>query len=133
MGAAIANRVEARKRPRSSMSPTIVLDGSGKLVMALGSPGGTQIIGYVAKTLIAALDWKMDMQQAISYPIFLNRNGNTELEEGTALARLKPALEALGHTVEVKSFDSGVQGIFVTPTGLTGGADPRREGVAQGD
>jgi gamma-glutamyltranspeptidase/glutathione hydrolase len=133
MGAAVANRVEARKRPRSSMSPTIVLDGSGKLVMAVGSPGGTQIIGYVAKTLIAALDWKMDIQQAISYPIFLNRNGATELEEGTALARLKTALEALGHTVEVKSFDSGVQGVFVTPTGLTGGADPRREGVAQGD
>ena len=133
MGAAVANRVEAHKRPRSSMSPTIVLDGSGKLVMAVGSPGGTQIIGYVAKTLISALDWKMDMQQAISYPIFLNRNGTTELEEGTALARLKPALEALGHTVEVKSFDSGVQGIFITPTGLTGGADPRREGVAQGD
>jgi gamma-glutamyltranspeptidase/glutathione hydrolase len=132
-GATVANRAEPHKRPRSSMAPTLVLDGSGKLVLTLGSPGGPQIIGYVTKTLVAALDWKMNIQQAIAYPIFLNRNGATEIEDGTPLARIKPALEALGQTVELKDFDSGLQGIKVLPDVLTGGADPRREGAALGN
>ena len=132
-GRAVANRIEAGKRPRSSMSPTLVFDGSGRVVMALGSPGGSRIIGYVAKTLIAVLDWKRDMQDAVGLPHFVNRNGTTDLEDGTPLAALKPALEALGHRVNLRSLTSGLHGIMITPVGLIGGADPRREGVALGD
>jgi gamma-glutamyltranspeptidase/glutathione hydrolase len=132
-GTPVANRVEAGKRPRSSMAPTLVFDGSGRVVMALGSPGGSRIIGYVAKTLIAVLDWNLDMGDAVALPHFVNRNGTTDLEDGTPLAALKPALEALGHRVNVRPLNSGLHGIMVTPEGLVGGADPRREGVALGD
>lgn len=132
-GAPVANRVEAGKRPRSSMSPTLVFDGSGQLVMAIGSPGGSRIIGYVVKTLIAALDWGMDMDAAIDAPYFVNRNGSTDLEKGTELEALKPALEEMGHRVKLISSASGLHGIRVTQAGLDGGADKRREGVAIGD
>ena len=132
-GTPVANRIEAGKRPRSSMAPTLVFDGSGRVAMAIGSPGGSRIIGYVAKTLIAVLDWKHDMQEAVGLPHFVNRNGATDLEEGTPLAALKPALEALGHRVNLRSLTSGLHGIMATPEGLVGGADPRREGVALGD
>jgi len=133
-GKAIANRVQPKKRPRSSMSPTLVVDGSGKLVMAVGSPGGSRIIGYVAKTLIAALDWKMGIQAAIELPHFVNRNGSTDIEKGSNLEVLKPALEKLGHKVRIRKLTSGLHGIFKAKDGkLYGGADPRREGVALGD
>ena len=132
-GVAIANRVEPGKRPRSSMAPTIVTDGDGRLVMAVGSPGGSRIIGYVAKTLVGVIDWKLGMQAAIDLPHVVNRNGRTELEADTPIAALKPALEALGHEVGVGGLNSGLHGILVTPHGLDGGADPRREGVALGD
>ncbi len=132
-GRPVANRAAAGKRPRSSMSPTIVLDGAGKVVLAVGSPGGSRIIGYVAKTLIAALDWKMTMQDAIELPNFVNRNGTTDLEKGTPLEALKPALEAKGDKVNIRLLISGLHGIRVTPEGLDGGADRRREGVALGD
>ena len=101
--------------------------------MALGSPGGSRIIGYVAKTLAAALDWKLDIQAAIDLPHFVNRNGATELERGTPLEALVPALEALGHKVTVRRLTNGLHGIMVSKGELTGGADKRREGVAIGD
>jgi len=132
-GKPVANRVEPNKRPRSSMAPTLVFDRDGRLVLALGSPGGSAIINYVVKTLVAALDWKLDVQQAIALPNFGSRGGATELERGTVAERLKPALEALGHKVSVIDFTSGIQAIALTPRGLVGGADPRREGVALGD
>ena len=132
-GAVIANRAEPNKRPRSSMSPTLVFDGSGNLVMAVGSPGGSRIIGYVVKTLIAVLDWGMDMDAAIDAPYFVNRNGSTDLEKGSQLEALKPILEGMGHTVKLISNTSGLHGILTTPNGLDGGADKRREGVALGD
>ncbi len=132
-GGPVANRLEPGKRPRSSMAPTLVFDGQGRVVMALGSPGGSRIIGYVAKTLAAALDWKLNIQAAIDLPHFVNRNGPTELEQGTPLEALTPALEALGHKVAVRPLTSGLHGIMVTEGGLTGGADKRREGVAMGD
>ncbi len=132
-GKPVANRIEAGKRPRSSMAPTMVFDRKGKLVMVVGSAGGSRIINYVAKALVAVLDWKLDSQQAISLPNFGNRNASTELEAGTSLAELKPALEAMGHSVQVVEQTSGSQGILLTNQELLGGADPRREGVALGD
>jgi len=132
-GSPIANRAGPGKRPRSSMSPTLVFDKAGNLVMAIGSPGGSRIIGYVAKTIIAALDWKMDMDAAIDAPNFVNRNGSTDLEKGSALESLKPLLEEMGHTVKLFGQVSGLHGIRVTKYGLEGGADKRREGVAIGD
>ena len=132
-GRPVANRVEPGKRPRSSMSPSLVFDGSGRVVMAVGSPGGSRIIGYVAKTIVAALDWGLDIQAAIAFPHFVNRNGATDLEKGTPLEALKPALEVLGHDVRIRALDSDLLSVMVTPDGLVGGADPRREGVALGD
>jgi gamma-glutamyltranspeptidase / glutathione hydrolase len=128
----VANRVEPGKRPRSSMSPTIVLK-DGKPVFALGSPGGSSIISYVATTLIGLIDWKMDMQAAISMPHFVNRFGPYDLEKGTAAEGMAADLEALGYKVNVKDLNSGLHGVAIQPSGLTGGADPRREGVALGD
>ncbi|MFQ6017176.1 MAG: gamma-glutamyltransferase [Kiloniellaceae bacterium] len=132
-GRTVANRVEPGKRPRSSMAPSLVLDRRGRLVMAIGSPGGSRIIGYVVKALVASLDWGLDIQAAIDLPNAVNRNGPTDVEEDTAAARLAPRLEALGHEVRVRKLTSGLHGIAVTPAGLVGGADPRREGVALGD
>ncbi len=132
-GVPVANAAAARKRPRSSMAPTLVFGPDGKVVLAVGSPGGSRIIGYVAKTLIAALDWKMDIQAAIDLPHFINRNGKTDLEEGTSLEAMAPRLTALGHEISVRPLTSGLHGIAADGQGLTGGADPRREGAALGD
>ncbi|MFQ6748277.1 gamma-glutamyltransferase, partial [Bordetella pertussis] len=131
-GRLVANRVEPGKRPRSSMAPMIVFR-AGKPVLALGSPGGSAIINYVAKTLVGVLDWKLDVQQAIALPNLGSRNKETELERGTALEALAPALRRMGHEVRITDFPSGIQGIVIGPHGLAGGADPRREGLALGD
>jgi gamma-glutamyltranspeptidase/glutathione hydrolase len=132
-GRAVANRVEPGKRPRSSMSPTLVLDRDGRFVMAIGSPGGSRIIGYTAKAIIAVLDWNLSLQDAVALPNFANRNGATDLEAGSALEAAKPALEALGHKVNLIGMTSGLHGIRATGAGLEGGADPRREGVILAD
>ena len=132
-GGPVANRAEPNKRPRSSMAPTLVFDGDGRVVMAIGSPGGSRIIGYVAKTLVAVLDWNMNIRKAIDYPNFVNRNGPLDIEEGSTLARLKPKLEKMGHIVRLLRQNSGLNGIVTTKGGLEGGSDSRREGVALGD
>jgi gamma-glutamyltranspeptidase/glutathione hydrolase len=134
----IANRVQAGKRPRSAMSPTIVFDRkTGKLVLAVGSPGGPAIINYVAKVLVGTLDWGLDVQQAIALPNFGSRNGPTELEAGRFPAAEIRELEARGHAVRVGDQNSGLQGIArIAVHGVPlwfGGADPRREGIAKGD
>ncbi len=131
-GRPVANRVEAGKRPRSSMAPMIVLE-RGKLMLLVGSPGGSAIINYVAKTLIGVLDWKMDVQQAINLANMGSRNKQTELERGSVLEKLQPDLQRMGHRVTIMPFPSGVQAIMLDQQGITGGADPRREGNASGD
>lgn len=132
-GKPVANRVEAGKRPRSSMSPMLVFDKEGRLYAVVGSPGGSQIIPYVAKTLVALLDWKLDPQVAVDLPNAGSRNGPTELEQGTEAEKWQAALEAKGHDVKLMEQNSGIQAIVVTPDGFTGGADSRREGVAIGN
>lgn len=130
-GRLVANRIEAGKRPRSSMAPMIVFR-SGKPWLALGSPGGSAIINYVAKTLVGVIDGGLDIQAAIDMPNMGSRNRATELERGSALQALAPGLRALGHEVKLVDFPSGVQGIMLREGLLEGGADPRREGVALG-
>lgn len=133
-GVPVANRVQGGKRPRSSMAPLLVFErDSGRFVMALGSPGGPAIINHVAKTLIAALDWQLDLQQAIALPNFGSRNGPTELEAGRSSAALAEALRSRGHALRVMPLTSGVQGIARRGEGWFGAADPRREGSAAGD
>jgi gamma-glutamyltranspeptidase/glutathione hydrolase len=132
-GKPVANRVQPGKRPRSAMAPTMVFDRDGKLVLALGSAGGSAIINHVIKTLVAALDQGMDIQQAIDLPNFGSRNGPTELEQGTAAASWAEPLRALGHEVRLIEMTSGVHAVQRTRAGWIGGADPRREGVAKGD
>lgn len=131
-GKPVANAVAPGKRPMSAMDPLIVFDKQGDFYAALGSPGGSRIIGYVTQALIAVLDWNMDMQTAFDQPRFLDRNGPLEIEEGTSLEELTPDLIALGHEIKPTKINSGLHGIRVTPDGLDGGADPRREGVAIG-
>ncbi|MGE3160473.1 MAG: gamma-glutamyltransferase family protein [Burkholderiales bacterium] len=128
-----ANRVEGGKRPRSSMAPTFVFDRDGRLRMALGSPGGLAIIAFVAKTLVASLEWGMDIQQAISSPNFGSTNGPTFLERGTSIEALGEELAARGHVLNFARLTSGLHGIERVPGGWRGGADPRRAGIAAGD
>ncbi len=129
-GYPIANRVEPGKRPRSSMAPTIVLR-DGAPVLVIGSPGGSRIIGYVAQAIINHIDWGMDVQQAVAAPHLLNRFGTMDLEEGTAVVAQEAALQALGYETSVRALVSGLHAIAIGDT-LTGGADPRREGIALG-
>jgi len=130
-GVPIANRVEPGKRPRSSMSPTIVMqDGAPYLV--IGSPGGSRIIGYVAQAIIAHVDWGMNIQAALSMPHAVNRFGTYDLEEGTDMEAMEVPLTELGFEVNIRGLTSGLHAIRVTPNGLEGAADPRREGIALG-
>ena len=136
-GRRVANAVAPGKRPRSSMSPTLVFNDEGNLFATVGSPGGSRIITYVTKALIGLMDWKLDMQAAIDLPNHANRNGATELEKNTPVAKHADALRKLGHNVKIGSLVSGLHGIRVTRDafgdGYDGGADRRREGVALGD
>ncbi len=131
-GVPVANRVEPGKRPRSSMAPTIVL-ADGVPVLALGSPGGSRIIPYVAKTLIAILDWNMDVQAAVDLPHLVNRFGTYDLEAGTMAEDFAGPLEALGYKIKVRALNSGLHAVAIGPDGLAGGADPRREGIVLGE
>ena len=127
-----ANEVAPGKRPRSSMAPTIVFDRQGAVRLAVGSPGGPNIINYVAKALVAMLDWRFDAQSAAAAPNFGSRNGPTLLEAGSFYETMKGPLEARGHAVEANPLTSGVHAVERVPGGWRGGADPRREGKARG-
>jgi gamma-glutamyltranspeptidase/glutathione hydrolase len=136
-GTYIANRVQGGKRPRSSMAPTIVLDADGKFFMATGSPGGSTIITYVAKTLVGVIDWGLDAQQATSLANFGSTNGSTFIEEDRLSneATIVSELEAMNHVVSVTTRTSGIATIVSDASSgtLVGGADPRREGIAMGE
>ncbi|AYG44824.1 gamma-glutamyltransferase [Pseudomonas sp. Leaf58] len=133
-GKPVANRVQPGKRPLSAMAPTLVFSRtSGELLASLGSPGGSQIIGYVNKALVGLLDWQLDPQQAAGLPNFGSRNAGTEVEAGLASPALIRQLAAWGHEVVPMTLTSGMQIIQRTGAGWSGGADPRREGVALGD
>ena len=130
-GVPIANRVEPGKRPRSSMSPTIILK-DGRPTLVIGSPGGSRIIGYVAEAIVAHIDWGMNVQAAVSIPHAINRFGTYDLEKGTSLEAMVAPLEELGYKVNLRSLNSGLHAISIEENGLFGGADPRREGIAIG-
>jgi gamma-glutamyltranspeptidase/glutathione hydrolase len=130
-GRPVANRVEGGKRPRSSMAPTIVLR-DGVPVLMLGAPGGPRLIAFVAATLVRILDFGMDPATALAEGHIAPGPDGVMLEAGTAAEALRPALEALGHRVRTGDLNSGVHLILVTPDGLVGAADPRREGDAAG-
>jgi gamma-glutamyltranspeptidase/glutathione hydrolase len=138
-GKPVANRVEPKKRPRSSMTPVVVLDDKGeRFVLAIGSPGGSRIIGFVTQSVIGVLDFKLDPQTAMARPHVINRNGPTELEAHATdrawVDQTKTALEKLGHQVEMIDLNSGLHGILRLPNGgYVGGADPRREGAVLAD
>jgi gamma-glutamyltranspeptidase/glutathione hydrolase len=129
----VANRVAGGKRPRSSMSPTLVFEReSGALEAVTGSPGGPFIIGYVARTLVDMLVGGMSPDTALARPHFGSRNGPTELEAGRFEAATVKALEARGHEVREMPMTSGLSVIRRHPQGWIGAADPRREGEASG-
>ena len=143
----IANRVEAGKRPRSSMAPTIVLNPEGEVEIVIGSPGGANIIQYVTKTLVGVIDWKLSPQDAIELGNFgAATTATTTLERNSAVqaTAIADGLRARGHTVAIADQNSGLHGFLFTGSrnpglgtgayrGWVAGADPRREGVSRGD
>jgi gamma-glutamyltranspeptidase / glutathione hydrolase len=132
-GRPVANRVEPGKRPRSSMDPTMVFGKDGGLQYVLGSPGGPAIILFNLKAIIALLDWQLDAAEAAALVNFGSTEDTVLLEQGARWDPLAASLEAMGHKVQRLGLASGQHIIAVTPDGLEGGADPRREGVALGD
>ncbi|MFN3233439.1 MAG: gamma-glutamyltransferase [Alphaproteobacteria bacterium] len=136
-GAPVANRPGPRKRPLSSMSPTLVFDEEGRPIMTLGSPGGPLIISFVAKTLVGLLDWGLTMQQAIELPNYIFFGDSLIIERDSALWDVQADLEAMGYQLRPAGLTSGLQGIVIHHDDkgrwLEGGADPRREGTVAGD
>jgi gamma-glutamyltranspeptidase/glutathione hydrolase len=130
---AAANAVAGGKRPRSAMAPTFVFNEAGKLEFVVGSPGGPPIINYVAKSLVGLIDWKLGLAETFAQPHYGSRNRATEIEKGTRIESLILPLRAMGHEVSIGEFASGYTGIAVTKDGLSGAADPRREGTARGE
>jgi gamma-glutamyltranspeptidase/glutathione hydrolase len=146
---AAANAVAGGKRPRSAMAPTFVfapqvarssdtpsatpVRSAERLAYVLGSPGGPSIINYVARALVCLIDWNMGMADTFAKPHYGSRNRATELEQGSSIEALLAPLKALGHEVNMGAYTSGYTGIAVTPGGLVGAVDPRREGTARGE
>ncbi len=132
-GAPAANAVAPGKRPRSAMSPVIVLDHNGRFFCALGSPGGPAILAYNVKALVGVLDWKLTMQQAFALPNVVARGNQYSAETDLLGPRVTAALTARGMRFQTGfGENSGLHGIKAVKGGWQGGADPRREGVAEG-
>ena len=133
-GRPVANRVQPGKRPRSSMSPTLVFDGrTGELLMTAGSPGGALIIHYTAKALLGVWAWGLSPQAALDLPNAGTTGGPLLLETGRFPESTAAALRARGHTVQTTDMTSGAQALVRRDGVWLGGADPRREGVVAGD
>ena len=125
-----ANRVEGGKRPRSSMSPTIVYDPEGKTRLAIGAAGGATIIAQVAKALIGIIDWQMSAQDAIAMGLIFAPRKAGVIEEGTELEAMAPALEALGEELKIAPLGLKANAVERVDGKWVGAADPRSEGVA---
>ena len=132
-GKPVANRVEPGKRPRSSMAPTFVLDRDRRLVLVVGSAGGQHIIGDTLHALVGMLDWNLSTQAALDLPRVLNTNGPTALEDKGVLPLQGTNLRKLGHQLQVQQHEGGLTAIRSKADGWEGAADPRRDGVAQGN
>ena len=129
-GAPVANAVAAGKRPLSSMSPTIVYDAQGRVVLAVGSAGGKRIIMHVMKTLVGVLDWGLPAQDAIALPNIFFGGSAILIEKDTRLSAMQSDLARLGQTVVASDLPSKLNAIERTPTGWKGAADPRSLGEA---
>jgi gamma-glutamyltranspeptidase/glutathione hydrolase len=132
-GHPVANRVEGGKRPRSSMSPTLVFSREGELRIAAGAQGGSRIPGFMAQVLMRMIDFAMTPQQALAAPHAQTTGVATELETDPLASDLAERLRARGQTVTVLALDSGQQAVVVTPEGMIGASDPRRDGAVAGD
>jgi gamma-glutamyltranspeptidase/glutathione hydrolase len=130
-GEPVANRVEGGKRPRSSMTPTIIFDPNGQPFMVIGSAGGSRIIGYVLQRIIAVIDWDMNLQDALDMPNILHRGKKLEVE--TDALNFAEPLKNLGHPVLVGGMNSGLTAIQFKNGKIYGAADPRRDGIAMGE
>jgi gamma-glutamyltranspeptidase/glutathione hydrolase len=132
-GKPVANRIAPGKRPRSSMAPVMVFDQDNRPVAALGSPGGSRIISYVAQTLLLMLHTELPLQEILHQGHVSNRNGITELEQDTAAEQLLFELQDRGHAVTIRELNSGVHALRLRADGRwEAGVDPRREGLALG-
>lgn len=133
-GKKVANRAEPGKRPRSSMSPVIVLNEANEPIMIIGSAGGSRIIGYVLQRIIAVLDWNMPLDQALAMPNIVHRGNALEIEGGKDISfDLEAFQKQYGHEISRPDMNSGLTAIYRTGDMFVGSADPRREGVAMGE
>lgn len=130
-GRPVANRVEGGKRPRSSMSPTLVFAPNGKLRLAIGAAGGATIPAQVAKAIVGVIDWQLSAQEAIALPVLFVQGDALVIEQGSALEPLAPALRALGHgAVTSRAMPLKANAVEAIGKRLVGAADPRSEGRA---
>ncbi len=128
-GKPIANAIAPNKRPRSSMTPTIVFDEHDQVLLVIGSPGGGRIFSYVLKALLATLDWGMTLQSAIDAPNITIPNGSIEFEAYRFDPKTLAALNKLGHTTKQSRQTSGLNGFMIQGRQVIGGVDKRREGT----
>ena len=130
-GALVANRVQAGKRPRSSMAPTVVYDADGRLILAIGAAGGGTIPVQVAKALVGYLDWGLSAEAAIALPVLYSPGDTVIIEQGTMLEAMIPQLEALGHSsIMARGLPLKSNAVELVDGEWVGAADPRSEGVA---